>query len=53
MVGVERVVEAEGRGMRCGFWAEILGMRCGFGAGQRKTSDLVEGPDVWVVDVMS
>jgi len=46
LVGGERVVEAEGRGKRCGFGAEGLGMRCGFGAGQRKTSDLVEGSDV-------
>lgn len=42
LVGGEGVLEAEGRGMRIGFWA-----------GKRKTSDLVEGSDVWVVDVMS
>jgi hypothetical protein len=42
LVGGERVLEAEGSGMRIGFEA-----------GQRKTSDPVEGSDVWVVDVMS
>ena len=40
-MGGEGVLEADGRGMRIGF-----------GAGQRKTSDLVEGSDVWVVNVM-
>ena len=42
LVGGEGVLEAEGRGMRIGF-----------GVGKRKTSDPVEGSDVWVVDVMS
>ena len=41
-MGGEGVLEAEGSGMRIGF-----------GAGKRKTSDPVEGSDVWVVDVMS
>ncbi len=41
-MGGEGVLEAEGSGRKSGFLR-----------GQRKTSDPVEGSDVWVVDVMS